>query len=345
MKITVIGAGLAGLTAAHRLQQAGFSVNVLERGQLPGGRMAQAHDVGLNYLTGARLIYSFSKSVMGLVRELDLTDQLCRGLTTPVTTCSQAGEHSVQIGPGPGLMFNSRFSYGQRWCLLQMAVGMVGRRFSTNPDRLLDWQHNDEGTLYEYLNQRSLDQVSRIFIEPVFRGARGWRMTDVSPVFFLSTTAHMYGAHAYTFDGGIGLLTERLAQNLDVTYSVDVKNVRRAISGGNELSYELNGLLQSTHADLVICAVPGSLPLRIVSVPTPEESQFFKCVKYNSGYILHFGIDRAVEPYVRFFGSDVNASIAAVEVVDQSGISSSYLSRISVYLSPCLLYTSPSPRD
>ena len=83
-------------------------------------------------------------------------------------------------------------------------------------------------------------------------------MTDVSPVFFLSTTAHMYGAHAYTFDGGIGLLTERLAQNLDVTYSADGKKVRRAISGGNELSYELNGLLQSTHADLVICAVPVS---------------------------------------------------------------------------------------
>ena len=37
MKITVIGAGLAGLTAAHRLQQAGFSVNVFEREQSPGG--------------------------------------------------------------------------------------------------------------------------------------------------------------------------------------------------------------------------------------------------------------------------------------------------------------------
>ena len=118
MKITVIGAGLAGLTAAHRLQQAGFSVNVLERGQLPGGRMAQAHDVGLDYLTGARLIYSFSKYVMGLVREFGLTDQLCRGLTTPVSTCSQAGEYSVQLGPGPGLMFNSRLSYGQRGRLL-----------------------------------------------------------------------------------------------------------------------------------------------------------------------------------------------------------------------------------
>ena len=334
MKITVIGAGLAGLTAAHRLQQAGFSVDVFEREQSPGGRMAEAHDVGLNYLTGARLIYSFSKSVMGLIRELDLTDQLCHGLTIPVSTCSLAGEHSVQISPGPQLLFNSPLSYNQRLRLLQMGVGVTGRRFSTNPDRLLDWQHYDEGTLYEFLKQRSLDQASQIYIEPIFRGARGWRMTDVSPVFFLSTTAHMYGSHAYTFADGIGLLTERLAQNLDVTYCADVKNVSRAASGGSELSYESKGLLHSTHTDLVICAVPGSLSLSIVSQPTAEESQYFRCVKYSSGYIVHFGIDCSVEPSVRFFSRDVNPSIAAVEIVDQSTIPSSYLSRLSVYLSP-----------
>jgi oxygen-dependent protoporphyrinogen oxidase len=334
MKIIVIGAGLAGLTAAHRLQQAGFSVNVFEREQSPGGRMAEAHDVGLNYLTGARLIYSFSKSVMGLIRELDLTDQLCRGLTIPVSTCSLAGEHSVQISPGPQLLFNSPLSYNQRLRLLQIGVGIAGRRFSTNPDRLLDWRHYDEGTLYEFLKQRSLDQASKIYIEPIFRGARGWRMTDVSPVFFLSTTAHMYGAHAYTFDGGIGVLTEGLAQSLDVTYCADVKNVSRSATVGSEVSYELNGLLYSTFADLVICAVPGSLSLRIVSQPTPEESQFFRSVKYSSGYIVHFGIDRSVEPYIRFFSQELSASIAAVEVVDQSRTASSYLSRLSVYLSP-----------
>ena len=185
MKITVIGAGLAGLTAAHRLQQAGFSVNVLEKSQSPGGRMAEAHDLGLNYLTGARLIYSFSKSVMRLVRELDLAGQLRHGLTTPVSTCSLMGEHPVQMSPGPRLIFNSPLSGGQRWRLLQLALWLAARRFSVNPDRLLDWHDYDEGSLYEFFNQRSLGQVSKIYIEPIFRGARGWRMTDVSPVFFL----------------------------------------------------------------------------------------------------------------------------------------------------------------
>ncbi len=334
MKITVIGAGLAGLTAAHRVQEAGFSVKILEREQGPGGRMAETYSDGLNYLTGARLIYSSSRSVMGLIRELGLSNQLCPGLKVPVSASSLAGEHLVQMSPRLGMLFDSAMGYSQRWHLFQMGVGMVWPRLSTNADRLLDWQEYDEGTLYKFLKQRSLDQVSKVYIEPIFRGARGWRMTDVSPAFFLSTTTHMYGAHAYTFEDGIGLLTKRLAQNLDVTYCVDVKNVSRIVSGGSEVSYELRGSLHSTVADLVVCAVPGSLLARIVVKPTPEEFQFFESVRYSGAQILHFGLERSIEPYVRFYSPEVNESIAAIEVVDHSKTSSSYLSRLSVYLSP-----------
>jgi predicted NAD/FAD-dependent oxidoreductase len=40
MRILVIGAGLAGLTAARRLQDRGHTVVVVDKGRAPGGRMA-----------------------------------------------------------------------------------------------------------------------------------------------------------------------------------------------------------------------------------------------------------------------------------------------------------------
>ena len=162
-------------------------------------------------------------------------------------------------------------------------------------------------------------------------------MTDISPAFFLSTTAHMYGAHAYTFEGGIGLLTKRLAQDLDVTYCVDVKKLSRTATGGSQVDYAVQRSLVSAVADVVICAIPGSLSLRVVSGPTPEEAQFFKAVKYSSGHILHFCIDRSIDPYVTFFSSGVNDSIAAVEVVDQSRSSPSIITRVSIHLAPELV--------
>jgi phytoene dehydrogenase-like protein len=40
MRVVVVGPGMAGLTAAHRLQRSGVSVVVVDKGRHPGGRLA-----------------------------------------------------------------------------------------------------------------------------------------------------------------------------------------------------------------------------------------------------------------------------------------------------------------
>ena len=55
--IAVIGAGMAGITAARTLMQAGFKVSVFEKSHGPGGRMATrstpygSFDHGVQYFT------------------------------------------------------------------------------------------------------------------------------------------------------------------------------------------------------------------------------------------------------------------------------------------------------
>ncbi|TGN44114.1 FAD-dependent oxidoreductase, partial [Paracoccus liaowanqingii] len=54
IRVAIIGAGLAGLTCAGRLAQAGLSVTLFDKGRGPGGRLATRRaDDGLRFDHGA----------------------------------------------------------------------------------------------------------------------------------------------------------------------------------------------------------------------------------------------------------------------------------------------------
>ena len=61
--VVVLGAGIAGLTCAWRLQQAGHQVEVLERERTPGGRMRSERRGGYVVDRGAQFIASGYREV------------------------------------------------------------------------------------------------------------------------------------------------------------------------------------------------------------------------------------------------------------------------------------------
>jgi oxygen-dependent protoporphyrinogen oxidase len=75
MKIAVVGAGIAGLTAAFRLQQAGHDVEVLERAEHPGGRMWSVRAGGFEVDVGAHMLLGSFARTRALVDEMGLGDQ------------------------------------------------------------------------------------------------------------------------------------------------------------------------------------------------------------------------------------------------------------------------------
>ena len=63
----VIGAGMSGLMAAHRLQEAGWSVTVLDKGRGVGGRMSTRRFDGGSFDHGAQFFTARSDEFKGLV--------------------------------------------------------------------------------------------------------------------------------------------------------------------------------------------------------------------------------------------------------------------------------------
>src|SRR3954468_8172740 len=75
-RIVVVGAGLAGLTAAYRLQQAGYAAQVFEGSERVGGRCRTGRGAfadGQIYEHGGELIDSNHLAIKHLASELGLT--------------------------------------------------------------------------------------------------------------------------------------------------------------------------------------------------------------------------------------------------------------------------------
>ncbi|MFT8356482.1 MAG: phytoene desaturase family protein [Bifidobacterium aquikefiri] len=55
-KVVVVGAGIGGLSAAIRLQHAGYSVEIYEKQSMPGGKMHQIHEQGFTFDVGPTIV-------------------------------------------------------------------------------------------------------------------------------------------------------------------------------------------------------------------------------------------------------------------------------------------------
>ena len=55
-KVIVIGAGVAGLASAIRLQQAGYDVQLYEKESMPGGKMHRIHLDGYQFDLGPSIV-------------------------------------------------------------------------------------------------------------------------------------------------------------------------------------------------------------------------------------------------------------------------------------------------
>lgn len=71
--VIIVGAGLAGLTAAHELKKAGRSVQVLEARDRVGGRTMEGKLLDRSFDLGGQWVGPTQTRIMGLIQELELS--------------------------------------------------------------------------------------------------------------------------------------------------------------------------------------------------------------------------------------------------------------------------------
>ncbi len=339
LTVTVVGAGIAGLTAAFQLQKSGYTVAVVEASDAPGGRMTDRIVHGLRYDTGARLIYSFSDELLGLIAELNLTGELLPALPSRIVARTGHTEYPLTMGPSASILTSPVLRPHERASCLRLVPDLIHARRHTDPNTLVTAALYDDGTLRDYLDRTHCQGLGRYYVEPMFRGARCWNIDDVSPAFFLSTSAHVLGARRFKFRKGIGQLTRTLASRLTVRYGARVDEIARLPDdSGCVVAVERDGRRERLQSDLVVCAVEGSRVGGLISTPTREESAWFGDIRYSPGGAVHYGLRQSLDPAIRFSGPDGARRISIVDIAPQDpepdGNDEPVRTRISCFLSP-----------
>ncbi|MFT4065517.1 flavin monoamine oxidase family protein [Paraburkholderia sp.] len=338
-QVVVIGAGIAGLTAAYRLRQAGLSVTVLEAADTVGGRMGDRHAGDLVFNSGARLVYPFGRTFNRLIADLALGDALIPLRNLSARCVTPRGEHLIELMPTVRSLMTPGLPMGERVALIAHALRMRALKRRVDPDWAVSALDVDPAadrlTLADYIRGEIGPHALASLVEPVFRATRSFNPETLSSLFYLTTVPHLVGEDTvHTLRGGMGLVCQTLARQLDVRTGARVASVEyRREADARRVAVTLAGG-ETLLADHVVCAVEGSLAGALMRTPEAAEREMLAEVRYNALGVVHYGFAQPLPALMQFASRDVASRISTFQQMPAAPASGRPLTQIYCQLTP-----------
>jgi len=283
----VVGAGIAGLTAALRLKEAGYDVIVLEAADRVGGRIISDEWLGFTLNPGAQFVTSADGRLLELMRRLGLQDMLVeyesgRGLIQNVLRDGRTHAYNYL-----SLADFARWSGVSMRAKLGMAkllpVFLKYRKADTHRPYLAEGP--DEYDLQDFFTRRVNTELLEYYIEPTLATYCSWQPTDISLKMFGILMASYLNQSLYTIAGGVGRLTAALAQPLNAELNTRVTRVTTR-DGGATVEAVRDGASHRYEAEVVVMAVPGATVLPLLDDASDAWRAFYSQVSYSSSVVV-----------------------------------------------------------
>lgn len=297
----IIGAGIAGLTAAYQLKKAGVQTLVLDENDYVGGRMFTIDWEGFRVDGGAKFVTTSDHFLLGMVKELGLENELVKSEEGLTTTIYRDGKlHTANFLSIPSYLGWSGVSLKARFAMLKLIPHFLSMGFPKNPYHLEQAPGEDDNVTFEHFFKSHIsEEMFEWWAIPMFETMCSYHGYDVSRKAFLALMASYLNADSVTFKTGIGALPEALAKRLNVELQSKVTAIDwKKDYSGVSVTYIKDGASHTTTGNSVIVAIPGTHVLELLTEPRPAWQRFFPKVNYAPGALQYHICETDYQPSV-----------------------------------------------
>ncbi|MEU6770446.1 protoporphyrinogen oxidase [Streptomyces sp. NPDC046759] len=307
--VVVIGAGIAGLAAAHRLLGRAARVTVLEAADRVGGKLLPGEIAGVRVDLGAESMLARRPEAVNLAREVGLAERLQPPATATASIWTRGALRPMPKGHVMGVPGTAA-----------ALTGVLSDEGLARIERDADLPRTEIGedvAVGEFVAARLGREVVDRLVEPLLGGvyagdAYRISMRSAVPQLFQAARTHasltegvreiqaraaaqqQTGPVFMGIEGGVGTLPLAVAGSVrarggEILTGTPVTALRREAPGG----WRITAGERVLHADAVIVAVPAPAAARLLRAESPEAAAELAAVEYASMALVTLAYRRA----------------------------------------------------
>ncbi|MFF4133365.1 protoporphyrinogen oxidase [Streptomyces mirabilis] len=308
-QVIVIGGGIAGLAAAHRLLDRGARVTVLEASDRVGGKLLPGEIAGARVDLGAESMLARRPEAVALAREVGLADRLQPPATATASLWTRGALRPMPKGHVMGVPGTAAALSG---VLSDEGLARIER-----DAELPRTEVGDDVAVGEYVAARLGREVVDRLVEPLLGGVYAGDAYRISmrlavPQLFAALRTHVSLTEAVReiqakaaaaqqagpvfmgIEGGVGQLPLAVARSVcarggEILTGATVTELRRAGDGG----WRVVAGGRVLHADGVVVAVPAGPAAALLRAEAPAAATELAGVEYASMALVTLAYRRA----------------------------------------------------
>ncbi|MEU6907192.1 protoporphyrinogen oxidase [Streptomyces coeruleorubidus] len=310
-QVVVIGAGIAGLAAAHRLLERGARVTVLEASDRVGGKLLPGEIAGARVDLGAESMLARRPEAVALAREVGLADRLQPPATATASIWTRGALRPMPKGHVMGVPGTAAALSG---VLSDEGLARIDR-----DAELPRTEVGDDVAVGEYVAARLGREVVDRLVEPLLGGvyagdAYRISMRSAVPQLFQAARSHtsltegvreiqakaaagrQTGPVFMGIQGGVGTLPRAVAESVrarggEILTGAPVTELSHSAADGGGWRVVTGGRVLP--ADAVVLAVPAPAAARLLRTESPEAAAELGGVEYASMALVTLAYRRA----------------------------------------------------